>query len=350
MRGQHRSRAFTLIELLVAVTIIGILMVLILPALMKAKEAANRVHCANNLKQLGIAFLMCANDHNGFFPPGSANGYWGQAGIEVGGVDVSQRLVRNNFAFAAYEVYPDYLDNLNVLMCRSSLKKAILADDRFDWYTDLTFVPDYLEPIMRTDPRNAAAVQSLMGTRQDAGCVTDQMYTYLPYAVKSEEHALFLWDQLHYLMFEGVINFMQNDLTVDGPHGPGGGNVFWRTRQGVGRMFISDINNPSRTAASDSEIPVLYDSTSVMGIAQLNHMVPPGGNVLYLDGHVEFRRYPDTRPPYTPDLVEWTRRNLYDNSALMNVPPWCSNRLPGTPFIPRYRFYPGDPLYEGLYF
>ncbi len=341
-----RKHGFTLIELLVSVTIIGILFVLVLPALMRAREQARRAYCNNSIRQIGIVFTMWANDHNGYYPPGAPNGYWDYPDSE----GIRRHLQRNNFICDVRGFYPEYLDTLRVFACPGSLKE--LADARLDWYTDVTFVDGYLESVMFTDPRNRDAIQGLLGQRMDPECLTNDMYTYLPYAVKTEEHALFLWDELHRLMYEGAVDFMVQNLTIPGTHGPGGGTTFFRLQQGVSRFFISDLHNPAAMAASESEIPVLYDSISDLGRLQLNHMVPPGGNVLYLDGHVEFHRYPDRlhRPPYTELLVEWTRRNVYDNSVLQEVPAWCSNRLPGTQFQPRYRHRPHDPMYNNLVF
>jgi len=79
--------------------------------------------------------------------------------------------------------------------------------------------------------------------------------------------------------------------------GNGNGDTIYRMREGIERFLITDINNPASSARSQSNIWTMFDTIS-KSVKFFNH-IPGGSNVLYMDGHVEFIRYPGEVPVNT---------------------------------------------------
>ena len=72
--SKHKRRGFTLIELLVVIAIIALLMAILMPALQRAKKQAKNVKCQSNMRQIGLAAYLYAEDYELLVPRGKAGG------------------------------------------------------------------------------------------------------------------------------------------------------------------------------------------------------------------------------------------------------------------------------------
>ena len=89
--NRNHHRAFTLVELLVVIAIIAILVALLLPAVQAAREAARRMSCSNNMKQVGLA-LLNHHDAQGIFPSGTSGQELSGTGVWSGWTGLFQIL------------------------------------------------------------------------------------------------------------------------------------------------------------------------------------------------------------------------------------------------------------------
>jgi prepilin-type processing-associated H-X9-DG protein len=223
-----------------------------------ASNAALRASCQNNMKQLGLMLQIFGRDNRSHAFP--------QLSAKPGRLAV----LNQSPEYGPSYTFLGNLESRNIVYCDA--------------------LPRNEQPVR---PEKSADAQALLD---------NSSYFYLGYAVSNDDEVQAFADAYKNRVKKGLP--FSEDLEISPGTDTGGENLIYRLKEGVERFYITDINNPQADAIAQSKIPTLIERLG-------HHHNPEGGNVLFMDGHVEFIQYPGPWP-----MTEKTMRILQSLEAM----------------------------------